>query len=80
MPPPPLCLDSGHAIRRRHVQAATNVRRIVPEQATDGQVPESDVSPERVRERGAVSGHFAEPLESDVRCGCDLDEYPEPFA
>lgn len=57
-----------HTLRRRHLPPRNALRRAVPQQAARRQIHLANVPPQRLRDRGAVSRHPAEPLESDVRC------------
>lgn len=62
-----------HTLRRRYLSPRDALRRTIPEQTSRREVHQPDVSSECLRYGGVVSGYFAEPLESDVRCCCNLD-------
>lgn len=58
--------NSRNPVRRWYIQASLDFRRIVPEQTSDRQVLEQDVSSQRLRERRAVLGHPTKPVESNL--------------
>lgn len=69
--------SSRHAVRRRHIPPHHDLRRNIPKPSAIREIRFENVSPERVQQWRALSGHFAEPVESDVRCHGDLDECAE---
>jgi hypothetical protein len=66
-----------HTVRGWHLSPRHALRRSLPEQAAWREVHQSDVPPKRIRNGRAVLGYPAEQVVADVRCGSNLDKYPE---
>ena len=75
---PPRC--SRDSLRRRDLPTRPHIRRIVPQQTSDGQVLVEDVPSQRLRKRGTVPRYPPESLESYVRRSGHFDFHSESLA